>query len=161
MGADIYIESISNKAVAEHQPHFKALSERLQSLRKGSQEYEHVRNQMSKHLDAMNSEEGYFRDSYNSTSILFALNLNWWNDVEDLLDSEGYMKVPEMIKFRKIISELVLQEFTREQLQENNIKVDDENSPEEWNKYFKEKKERLVIFLTRAIELNEPIWCSI
>lgn len=31
----------------------------------------------------------YFRDSYNSTSILWQYNLSWWHDVAKLLNEDG------------------------------------------------------------------------
>jgi hypothetical protein len=45
-------------------------------------------------------QRGYFRDSYNSSNLLWPFDLSWWQDVlEVLVGKEGKMS-PEIISIR-------------------------------------------------------------
>lgn len=52
-----------------------------------------------------------------------------------------------------MVAAATLKPATRAELVKNHCNVDDgENSPEAWNRYYAEKRDRLIAFLDRAIE---------
>ena len=48
------------------------------------------------------SGDGYFRDSYNPTSILNKLGLDWWADVRTVTEGD-FLPIEETIKLREMI----------------------------------------------------------
>src|SRR5512146_3228468 len=89
MGADLYIESISNKQKATYEPLFNA-AVRARESNKDESRKDELQAEVSKYYDLMYAE-GYFRDSYNITSVLKRLGLSWWKDVGPLLNKKGYL----------------------------------------------------------------------
>jgi hypothetical protein len=59
-------------------------------------------------LRAINS--GYFRDAYNSGSILQKFGLSWWVDIGKLQDKEGVISLAGVKKFRAMLKDEVLEE---------------------------------------------------
>jgi hypothetical protein len=104
---------------------------------------------------------GYFRESYNSAAVLNRMGLSWLNDFAELLD-KNQMLTPEKAKeFIKVLKErefIPINTF----IKENNLRIDDkENSPEQWEKYHIRRKKELIKFLQTAVDLEEPVECSI
>jgi hypothetical protein len=160
MGADLYIRSISDKTRAEYEPHFHAAAQARNAIKSEHQGCETAQKLVDFYYDAMYPDAGYFRDSYNATGVLGRLGLSWWQDCP--IDDDGLLKGADLIWFRDTVRNAKLRKVTREQLIEHHAAVDDdENSPEAWNKFYCEKRERLVAFLNRAIDFNEPIYCSV
>ncbi|MEM2146550.1 MAG: hypothetical protein QW279_14405 [Candidatus Jordarchaeaceae archaeon] len=103
-------------------------------------------------------EVGYFRDSYNETSLFWHLNMSWWNcpyikngkispdDAKDLLDEIRSKEIPPI---------------TIEELKNRGCLVDDENTVESWNNFFLDKKERFCAFLQEAIDKGLSIKASV
>ena len=113
------------------------------------------------HYDAMYSE-GYFRDSYNATSVLWAYNLSWWGDVTPMLNKRGNLTPARAKEFLALLEMAKLKPVTKKSLKANHATVDDgENSPAQWKKYFREKRESLIAFLKLAIKLRTSIRCSL
>ncbi len=110
-------------------------------------------------LDRIGDEEGYYRDSYNNTNLLWQYDLSYWTDVGALLDKDNFMSVANIKYFLALIAENELPNPPK--LDDGAVVDDDENSLEAWYNYFVEKKQKLMDFLLKAIELNEPIYCSI
>jgi hypothetical protein len=160
MGADLYIKSISDKVRAKYKPRFdKAVEMRDQAIKNGDEVVEASSQALVEfYFNKMNGH-GYFRDSYNSSSLLWVLGLSWWGDINKMLDKKGNLSVAntkkllEMIKERKVPNPLVLNEKM--------VTIDDgENSLAEWRKYFVKKRVKFIKFLETAISLREPIYCS-
>jgi hypothetical protein len=186
MGADLYIESITEPAKAKHEPRFNAavtkrdsLDERIKYLRpvlvaqvtmataipsarktvkryeaeiaKLTRQREAAQKEVSEAYDAMYPSAGYFRDSYNGTSVLWRLELSWWKDIP--------ASKPTAAQLRSFLAKLKarkLKPVTAKELRENNCTVDTkENSVKVWQKYFRNKKRRLVRFLERAVKARE------
>lgn len=158
MGADLYINKIREPVKAEWQPKFDAAVE----LREAAPDDE-ARKAAQKLVDEAYEKifggDGYFRDSYNATSILGRLGLSWWQDMEYDLDSEadpnGNNVSAEACRrfLEKVRSAGAPSVATKAELESRHCAVDDgENNADSWNKYFREKHERLVAFLERAIE---------
>lgn len=158
MGADLYIKPISNKHKAEWRPKF----DEAVALRDAAQDEvarEAAQKLVSEAYDKMYADDGYFRDSYNGTSVLNRLGLSWWQDMEYDLDSEKdpneHNVSPDACRrFLAKVKAAELQPATRAELEDRHCKVENEgdNSVDGWNKYFTEKRQRLIAFLERAIE---------
>jgi hypothetical protein len=125
-------------------------------------EKEKAQEEVEKYYNLMYAK-GYFRDSYNSTSLFWILGLSWWQDVgsftkDGKLPIEKCKEILKKVKESKIPSSKKL----KDHLQANYTTIDDgENSPEKWRKYFIEKKKRLIKFMQKSIDLNEPLNCSV
>lgn len=106
--------------------------------------------------------DNYFRDSYNGSNVLWTLNLSWWNDVTPMLKN-GELKGKNLIKFRDMVVNAKQVEITEEYLKEKFCSVSEsgEDSIENWEKYFTTKRQELIEFLNKAIELKQPIDCSL
>lgn len=166
MGADIYLRSVNDKARAEWEPRFKAaVAARDAKYRdKGLPvpEGDPLQQAVEEAYDKMNGE-GYFRDSYNSTSLFWLLDFSWWSF--DGYDKTGHMPVPAM---KRLLAAIENKPITDEMMQRWHVKnagrakIDDgENSVEAWKEMFVAKRERLMALLRQAIELNEPLYCSV
>ena len=95
--------------------------------------------------------EGYFQDSYNSSSVLWTLGLSWWEDVTPMLNPKGYMTPAKTKKFLKMVQEA----------EQARLPTDWEQPIAEVRKYFQDKRRRLERFLQQAINLDEPILMSL
>jgi hypothetical protein len=88
---------------------------------------------------------GYFRDSYNDSCLFAQLRLSWWQDMRAYLNDDG-MLVPEQAK--------KLYAVVQDRVFSPTLSVKE-------LAYFVAKKQRFLEFLQRAIDMNEPIYCSI
>jgi len=103
-------------------------------------------NKVDRYADLLYSGPGYYRDSYNGTSVLWRLGLSWWKDVP--VDN---LTVDNLKKFRNQIASRKLNPVTEAGLRKEGCKVDgEENSVKVWQKFFRNKKRRLIRFLDRA-----------
>lgn len=162
MGADLYIKSITDKAKAEYQPYFDKAVKVRDSLPKDTEASETAQELVTYFYDRMYPDEGYFRDSYNATSLLATLGLSWWQDVGKMLNSKGNLKGHKLAQFRDMVAEASQNLPDKDTLAKNGAKLDEgDNSVDAWHKYFQEKRQRLLNFLDHAIDLKEPVYCSI
>jgi hypothetical protein len=173
MGADIYLMSAYEKCRDKWQPEFDAAVQSRNSYRGADEKIKAALQQrVSDAYEAMYAE-GYFRDSYNATSLFWLLGLSWWQDVPMLKKRPGYLGV-------KAAKELL-------QKLENGLQVNDErfaawcdkhgpkakhdwdridfskpdNDKAGWRKMFEEKHADLCKLLRKSIELKEPLRCSV
>lgn len=178
MGADLYIKSMSDKARAKWNPVFEAAcAERDRvSLRMAAWGKNELPDAAKKDLAAAQKKvthtydrmhgSGYFRDSYNATSVMWTLGLSWWEDVGKLTDPEGNLHpdnakmLVEMIqRAQPLFEDLVALEA---KLRKDQVTLDNgKNSVASWAKFFRQKRDRLVRFFQTAIKKNEPVYCSI
>src|SRR5689334_13052050 len=87
MGADLYIRKIHNVQEAKWRPKFdEAIALRDSAVDKDAQA--EAQKLVDEAYDGLNAPEGYFRDSYNGTSVLNRLGLSWWQDMEYDTDPE-------------------------------------------------------------------------
>lgn len=112
---------------------------------------EAAQKEVERYESLMFGSPGYFRDSYNGTSVLHPLGLSWWKDAPDgTLIMKDYAKLENFLN--KVVSRK-LKPVTLADLKESHCKVDDnENSVKVWQKFFRNKKRRLVRFLNRALK---------
>jgi hypothetical protein len=172
MGADIYLNSKFEKNYEDVQKEIDALEALFKSTHKqtvldvadGEEDklFELTRPLLDKQYSV-----GYFRDSYNSSSLLSQLGLSWSSDIISKLNEESYLSVEDCKWFlyeinNRRIGESPIEEpimsslFNVLGLEKSDVELDAEKI-----EYFVKKKSMLVNLLLDAIELNEPLYCSI
>jgi hypothetical protein len=164
MGADIYLESKSNACFEKNKPLFDAAVKGRDSLGKhvSKKEKDEAQALVNKYYNAM-YEEGYFRDSYNDSSLLWQLGLSWWTDVGELVNKKGYMPVTKMKKFKTMLEDrdVAIDLGKEEKGTQWGFADCTEAQLKEWYDHFQEKKIELIKMVSVAIELKEPLRCSI
>ena len=159
MGADLYLGSVFEKHRDKYQSKFYQWASRRDALQKAGkkQAADKAQRQASKYFAKM-YERGYFRDSYNRTSLLWLFDLSWWGDVLNVLtDEEGMMDTAAARRFLRLLE-------SREANFEANLgKVElvDGQMRAEVESYFRDKYSGLKAFLCEAIKQQEPIECSL
>jgi hypothetical protein len=172
MGADIYLNSKFEKNYEEVQKEIDELealfkSTHKQTLLDVADGKEDKLFKLTRPLLDKQYSVGYFRDSYNSSSLLSQLGLSWSSDIISKLNEESYLSVEDCkwflyeINNRRIgespIEEPVMSSlFNALGLEKSDVELDAEKI-----EYFVKKKSMLVNLLLDAIELNEPLYCSI
>lgn len=201
MGADIYLNSVYQKNHDLYQPLFReAVDERNRLNRLGdTAEAEEMQKLVDEYYDKM-YEQGYFRDSYNSTSLMWLLGLSWWqpdvpyeifvptengwkaiaDDAYELLSEDeqdnaihgwgpvACRRMLDRVNERMTdgtFERLFAESFSVAALPKNDrIQITSESLEEEsqdWHKLFMGKYEALTSLLRQAIELDEPLHCSV
>ena len=160
MGADLYIQSIYKENEAKWNPKFRdAVARRDAATEEGNQTLaDEIQKEVMECYEQMNAI-GYFRDSYNTSSILWLLGLSWWENIGAMLNKRNFLSVTKAKKLKKMIAEKEVPEITREWLEENGY--GEEQDIAQVNKYYKDAKDELLAFLDKAIEMKEAIYCSI
>jgi len=153
MGADVYLEKAYDKKYADHK-------ETLDSFEKVGSEVElseAQRQHMSNIYDDLYKQgDVYFRDSYNSGSVLWAMNLSWWDDILPMCDDEGYLDANGIQKFLDMVEDAPLHVSQGFQ----------EHMPSDWTyddalKYLQEEQNLLISFLKKALDTNDRLSCSL
>ena len=160
-GVDLCIKQIHEPIMDKYWPLFDAAVKKRDSLPRGSQAAHDAQEEVTKCYDLMYSE-GYFRDGDTSSSVLWALGLSWWRDVSPLCNERGDLEKENLRKFREMVAAANQWLPSRRQLRKHGARVEEtgDNSLEEWHKYYHEKRQRLLAFLDRAIQLNTAVHCS-
>lgn len=155
MGADLYTKSIADPARKQYEEEFQRLCCQRDSALTNEEKGE-IQKKIGKCWDLMYPESGYFRDSYNSWNLLWQLDLSWWRDVGKMLDERGYLTPEKAKEFREMVAGRELptppKAFHGEGWGESTNKV---------YHHFVSKKAQLLRFLDKAVELGEPILCSL
>jgi hypothetical protein len=157
MGADLYIHKVRKPVKAEWQPKFDAAVAQRNAAQDDAAKAE-AQKLVDEAYDKLWGGDGYFRDSYNGTSVLWRLGLSWWQDMKPDIDPESNpdgnnVSVDACRAFLAKVLAAEMKPATRADLLANNCAVDDgECSVESWNKFYREKRDRLIAFLERAIE---------
>lgn len=161
MGADIKIRSIAEPAYEINNPMFIVACD-ARDKAGTDKEKEKFQADVDKFYDLMNPDDGYFRDSYNGSNMLWKFGMSWWTDVAQFLDGDNMMSVENMQVFKTMLENAIMVGITREYLEKEGCIVDGgENSAKSWAESFEQERKKLLLLLQRAIELNEPIHCSI
>ena len=152
MGADLYMNDAYKKREKKLAPQ---IQEALDN-RKANPDDEDAHQKAMDLYDKLYTKDVYFRDSYNSGSLMWSLGLSWWEDVQELIDNEGDLHPLQIQKLLNIIK-------SREVSVSNDFKAD---MPDEWTdedalQYFNEQRDALVSFLQQAIDTNDTIGCSV
>jgi pentatricopeptide repeat protein len=147
MGADLYIPEIREPLIKK----YKALYEKAQRKKDHDKAW--------KYFDKM-YEQGYFRDNYNSSSVLW--RLSWWNDVVPLCDELGELNGANLKRFRDMVAASKLRRLTKRQLQRQRATfLEDLGGVKEWNEHYRMRRKELLGFLDQAIKLKTSVFCSL
>lgn len=134
------------------------LPEDLEAYREQYGEYVKAQNAVSENHNKM-YEVGYFRDSYNGTSLFWRLGLSWWGLAEEGVINDGIITPENAQMLLDTVESIDLEPVDLQWLEENHCKVDD--GPDSWNEFFAEKKERFIAFLKEAIDNGYNITASV
>lgn len=146
MGADLYRNSISEPAYKKYHTEWQRL---IQDRTERDEQGKRARQEECDRLwDLMYPPEGYFRDSYNSSNLLWTLGLSWW---QLPIDDDGCMGDEKLKAFQDQVfnATMTLHKDTPESEQA------------EATKYFQEKRLKLLAFLDGAIEAGERVVFSV
>mgnify|MGYP001559045228 FL=1 len=114
------------------------------------------------YIEGVAGDDGYFRDAYNAGNVLWTLGLSWWQDVNPMLDSEGKLTGDKLEKFRDMVANAEQRYPTKSELVVRGGKIDTgSNTVVSWHKYFANKRQELLDYLNRAVEMKKPIRCSL
>ena len=159
MGADLYLNSVFRKHHDRYAPKFDHWVAKRKTLYKAGQREaaDGAQKQVLKYFEKMH-ERGYFRDSYNSSNLLWLFDLSWWQNVlEVLVDQDGKMSPENAESFLRLLED-------RESVFQANlakVKPADGETRAEVEQYFRKKYERLKAFLRQAIDRKESVQCSL
>jgi hypothetical protein len=159
MGADLYLNSVFQKNRARYAPKLDHWVAKRDTLHKAGQQEaaDEAQKQVVRYYDKM-YQRGYFRDSYNSSNLLWLFDLSWWQDVlEVLVGKDGKMSPEKAKSFLRLLED-------RESVFQANlakVKSADGETRAEVEQYFRKKYERLKAFLRAAIDRKECLQCSL
>lgn len=120
--------------------------------------------EVTKYYDLMHAD-GYFRDSYNSSSVLWQYDLSWWNDIVPLckdgkLNAEGIKKFLALLDtHEKNFEHNMVEGRRRENL--SGEEVQEPVPTQEEEKYFRDAAEELRAFLNEALREGIEIDASL
>tara|TARA_R100000655_G_scaffold1668_7_gene6436 strand:+ start:1236 stop:1712 length:477 start_codon:yes stop_codon:yes gene_type:complete len=157
MGADLYLGRLFRENYDKHRgPFDKAIEERKTA---GTDKERDVAQERVEELYDRMYSLGYFRDSYNNSSLFLKLELSWWEDFPRFTDVKDVNGVREQTvltpKGAKALKKVVNNENRKEKFFKN-IESEDKQGQE----YFIEKYKELNAFLDTAIEKNIDVECS-
>ena len=185
MGADLYIEPMYSNRMKRYQPKFeravsirdtalaevrayeailsaqesvgdeKELKAAQACLEKAKANAEAAQQAVEKAHDALYRSQGYFRDSYNGTSVFWSMGLSWWKLAPEHKGEgeERSVGAEDLARLYNLVKRTKIKPVTLAVLKENHCTVDDgENSVASWQRYFKNKRRRLLRFLKRAAQ---------
>jgi hypothetical protein len=148
LGADLYIESIFDENNKKYEAQFSEAAIKRNNATT-EEEREKYHKKVSVLYDKM-YEKGYFRDSYNNSSLFWKLDLSWWNDLGNYIDGKSNMHPENIKKFLELIKS-----------RKHHLIANLQNVEEDEMNYFFSKYDAFCKFLEEAIEFNQPIYCSV
>jgi hypothetical protein len=133
MGADLFLASVCNEAREKYLASYKEAL-RLRDNAATTVEFDIYQKDVERYSGLMNPENGYFRDSYNDSCLLWRWGMSWWDNpfVED-----GTISPERAEEFLLVLNHII--------------------TPPDWGEYFDDKKRRLIRLLETAISKGESI----
>ena len=182
MGADIYLRSVFEPNFEKHKPLFDeavklrdAVVPGLGESYQACGERQTSCQQKVEEIYELMYDAGYFRDPYNENSTLSLLGLSWWDDITPRLEN-GLLQ-PKDCKWlydtllNRLIGECTVHTAemkltqgivsTLSGVKIEGTKVEVSAMPAEEIAWHQSKKTKLLQLLAQAIELNEPLLCSL
>jgi hypothetical protein len=154
MGADLYIKSVNDSQRTKWEPLFEAALKLRAAFPDGSS----LHNEAQKLVEATHGEmygRGYFRDNYNGYGLFAQTSLSWWRDVGPMCDGEGNLPVEKAKELReRVLASKLCLKAARE------VAKRQHDQPPTTKEYEAQRQE-FVAFLDEAIQLGEPIYCSL
>lgn len=190
MGADIYLKSVSDAAREQWTPRFNAACAardvyvaKVGQPTASDRTYKKLQEAVGEAYEAMYPDDGYYRDSYNASSLFSLLGLSWWqaadvnggssdSPVGRLINKDREMSVRSMTRLKKYLEEVDFEARFKTWVAAKRKppkdrswdKIDfneDGNGVEEWHKMFSEKRTNLIALLDKAIARKERLHCSV
>lgn len=158
MGADLTIRKYYEQSVEKYEGKFNEACQR-RNLAKSQKQKEKIQASVERYYRLMHGSRGYFRDSYNGTSVLNALGLSWWQDVIPMLDKKGDLSPEKAKELIDMVKEAKMPKIDLGWLRDNGL--DSTDSPMLWRKYFVDKRRDLLKFLSIAVREDLKIHCSL
>jgi hypothetical protein len=175
MGADLYIESTYSSLQAQYQSKFEAAI-KLRNSAKSEKQKLNAQHQIEKLYDVMHPASAYFRDSYNSYSLLAQLGLSWWRDVLPKLDDNDRLPLKDVKWLQdEVRTRLLFYESSISSEQEVAVQLvagfsgsngnsgipDHHEFSAEDVEFFIGRKMALLHLLTTSLDKMEPPFCSL
>jgi hypothetical protein len=149
MGADLYISQLFDPQFQKwHKLFEKAIAER-DSLPENSPERAEAQKRAEHCFEKM-YEQGYFRDSYNDSSVLWKFGLSWWEDAIPMLNETSQLTTEKASALLSMLKE-----------REDDFECNLASEQEPLRRYFRRKYKALQEFLNQAIQLGVPVECSL
>ena len=181
MGADIYLDSIYHPARAKALPLFeKAVDARnkycLDTYGRGGrvpdddETYKKLQAAVTKAYSGLHPKGGYFRDSYNESSLFWVLGLSWWQLAGELCREVDERTVLPIDGARSLIVRIEALPVTDERFKRWEEKArasgwtfkSPNSSPlSEWKRDFVRRRAEFLTMLRTSIHLNEPLHWSV
>lgn len=149
VGADLYIRSLYDRQHKDLEPAFNKAVQERDKLKRDTPEYEKADALVWDYYERMNVS-GYFRDPYNGWDVLWQFGLSWWEDVLPLLDDHH-------LSVEKTKTLLAMLDTHQSEFDDRMAETEDEDD----RKHFINQADALRAFLAEAVELGEPIDCSL
>ncbi len=149
MGADLYIEMVFEPNYRKWNGQFEEAVDMVKASPEGAPEQKLWQERAQKFFDLMYGA-GYFRDSYNPSNVLWQFGLCWWEDVIPMLDEECGLSVAKTETLLQMLHE-------RAELFADNLA----ELPADEQQDFRDRANKLQMFLQTAIKLDCPIDCSL
>jgi hypothetical protein len=168
MGADLYINSLVKKARDQYDPLFNAaVRERNEISQAGERSpailgsvkyttaYTKAQEKVEKYYNLANGE-GYFRDSYNNSSLFWILGLSWWELAQQgVIDDKGYISPENAYLLAQLVKELPYVKPITADL------FSDTETVEQVQEYFDTKRKDFIAFLMLSYNMNEAVYASV
>ena len=158
MGADLYLEPGYSNAEKKWRPMFEAaVKERDAASQRGdSAAAAKAQERVHEAYQGMAPEDGYFRDSYNDSSLFWTLGLSWWGGVmpdgTKLYNGKGCIPPKVAAKLADFVESAPYVKLPNPSVGE---------SAEQVRAYFDDKKARFVRFLRLAAKSRRSIRASV
>lgn len=149
MGADLYIDLVFKPSFEKWEGKFNEATAKRDACERDTEEYKQWQEKAFECYDLMYTE-GYFRDSYNPSNLLWKFDLSWWEDILPMVDEEQNLSVEKAGEFLDLLKQ-------REETFEKSLAELPEDDQYEYQQHYTE----LQTFLNRAIELDSPVNCSL
>jgi hypothetical protein len=152
MGADVYLDKAYDKKYTDNKETLDSFEKIGSEVELSEAQRQHM---MDIYDDMYKQGDVYFRDSYNSGSVLWAMNLSWWDDILPMCDDEGYIDADGIRKFLDMVEDAPLHVSQGFQ----------DNMPSDWTyddamKYLQGEADLLISFLQKALD-NDRLSCSL
>ena len=160
MGADLMIEPMFSDNQSKHEKAFDEAIRIRNVCTRGTPAYESAQKKVDELYDKM-YEVGYFRDSYNDSSLFWKLGLSWWALAADgtkvsLINKQGNISVANAKKLLALVKSLPIQ------IEEKDIEGWAAGTTvENLKEFFEKKRQRFIAFLELAIANKRPIRASV
>lgn len=175
MGADLYIEKIYEPAYQAAAPLFEAackardaaieklVSDGVIASKHAALDHPDIKalqEKVSECHDAMYAK-GYFRDSYNRSSLFWVLGLSWW-DLGKTHWPKGTMRGNAKISALRdlVLSKPLTREIVKAYLEEHSEEMADPADVDGWFEYWTKKRQDFVDFLNEAANGRHTITFS-